>query len=708
MDINKTRKPQQNGEEDPIVVAQRFLNIYRQIHIFNAEKKQAFNQMLLELSPQIRGMFGQLPGGALLQDYVDELAEQAGVEKSIQANDVEIASEDVKQAKILATALAEAQVQATTKMQEMGVAPIAPMQPAQVSPPTQISSAPTKISLDKDFAQELAAAMGTIIQQNTQNQNIEIRNIVSSLGKVQTETIQAIQQENSAQRQDFKQIAQLIAASQLQTKNKPAQTIGPETKHLIEVLLANQRQISERMAKIELKTISSPESIKEQMTMLWQRSEQNMGKMVAFLSERQKKDAMTVAKMISESQQNMWKMVAQNNNLNQNSGNATANNNIQINSSDYSAVLNSIAEKLGALNTAPQKIEVNFPEKALNDMVQVQSALYRQVASEQTKELAKLILGMPTDRLNNNINVPTGESSDQIIFNEQIQENKADDSQVDTSFTETETNIELQESTEFVENAPKKKKKKKKKKKNIITNPLFAPPVIDNDDETETENDNDDIVIDTSETSIDDFSEQEQTDTEKFNGFEDFDETENILSDLDTSFDITSEIENKWETEELKNDDVVESDTKYNLSEILDLNFEPEINNDNEELDSLEKIASEWGFGEEDNENETNSNLDNYNNIQTEEISQLAEDENSDWIWEYVEDNTESQDNEEISYIGENSYIQKGDLYFQQNVYMPKKLSFSDFMGIERTPQIILSTDDENGEDPYKNGVIKN
>ena len=52
------RKAQRNGEEDPVVVAQRFLNIYRQIHIFNSEKKNSFNKMLLELSPEIRGMFG--------------------------------------------------------------------------------------------------------------------------------------------------------------------------------------------------------------------------------------------------------------------------------------------------------------------------------------------------------------------------------------------------------------------------------------------------------------------------------------------------------------------------------------------------------------------------------------------------------------------------------------------------------------------------
>ena len=41
MELDKTsearRKAQRNGEEDPVVVAQRFLNIYRQLHIFNPE-----------------------------------------------------------------------------------------------------------------------------------------------------------------------------------------------------------------------------------------------------------------------------------------------------------------------------------------------------------------------------------------------------------------------------------------------------------------------------------------------------------------------------------------------------------------------------------------------------------------------------------------------------------------------------------------------
>ncbi|MBR6663777.1 MAG: hypothetical protein IKL33_03010, partial [Alphaproteobacteria bacterium] len=127
--LEARKKAKRSGEEDPLVVAQRFLNIYRQIHIFSPDKKESFNKMVLELPPEIRGMFGQLPGGILLQEYVDELAEQRGIEKSIHtsAETQNLEETDSKQAKILATALAQAQVQASAQMQAMGMSPAAPI-----------------------------------------------------------------------------------------------------------------------------------------------------------------------------------------------------------------------------------------------------------------------------------------------------------------------------------------------------------------------------------------------------------------------------------------------------------------------------------------------------------------------------------------------------------------------------------------------------
>ena len=80
VEIDKTtearRKAARNGEEDPFIVAQRYLNIYRQMHIFSPERKESFDKMLLELSPEIIGLFSSLPGGAILQDYIDDLAEK--------------------------------------------------------------------------------------------------------------------------------------------------------------------------------------------------------------------------------------------------------------------------------------------------------------------------------------------------------------------------------------------------------------------------------------------------------------------------------------------------------------------------------------------------------------------------------------------------------------------------------------------------------
>ena len=69
-------------EDDPIIIAQRFLNIFRQLHIFTAERKEAFNRMILEQTPEVRGMFGSLPGGAVLQQYVDDLEEKSGIIRS--------------------------------------------------------------------------------------------------------------------------------------------------------------------------------------------------------------------------------------------------------------------------------------------------------------------------------------------------------------------------------------------------------------------------------------------------------------------------------------------------------------------------------------------------------------------------------------------------------------------------------------------------
>lgn len=67
------------NQEDPILVAQRFLNIYRQMHIFNKQRQEQFDDMLLELPPDIRILLSTLPGGSLLLEHIEELEQKRGL-----------------------------------------------------------------------------------------------------------------------------------------------------------------------------------------------------------------------------------------------------------------------------------------------------------------------------------------------------------------------------------------------------------------------------------------------------------------------------------------------------------------------------------------------------------------------------------------------------------------------------------------------------
>lgn len=434
MDLDRTaearRKAQRNGEEDPVVVAQRFLNIYRQIHIFNAEKKAAFNKMLLELPPQIRGMFGQLPGGAMLQDYVDELAEKEGIEKA-QHSAADIADEDVKQAKILATALAEAQVQASAKMQGMAAAPISPSGGATVS---ASPAGTTRLSMDKNFAQEFASVLATAMQKNSASQENEIKNIINTLGQTQLEIIKVLQEENAEHREEMKKISQMMLQTQSQisdasassaTQPQAPQKISEETKQLIKILLSSQQQLLERITRVETKAASdspipgaTPQKsadfsekaamlIGQNIAMAIEKNEKNVSDMIIALQKRQQSDTLEIARLINESQQNLMNIMMQHNSFNQNQSTAANNNanNIQINTADYSLVLNRIADQLSQLvpqsvnqtkkekepRLSEQNIQITFPEDVLEKLVGVQSQTYQKIATQQTKELSKII-----------------------------------------------------------------------------------------------------------------------------------------------------------------------------------------------------------------------------------------------------------------------------------------------------------------------------
>ena len=462
MDLDRTsearRKAQRNGEEDPVVVAQRFLNIYRQIHIFSAEKKEAFNKMLLQLPPQIRGMFGQLPGGAMLQDYVDELAEKEGVEKSTAAQATDIADEDVKQAKILATALAEAQVQASAKMQGLGVAQPTSA-PAAATTSTTVSGT-TKLSMDKNFAQEFAAVLASAMQKNSASQETEIKNIINTLGQTQLEIIKVLQEENAEHREEMKNISQMMLQAQTRISDAANTTVqqppkvSEETKQLIKILINSQQKLLERIAKIETWAANASSNaansnnisgtataVGESISLAIEKSEQNVGKMIAAFQERQKNDTLEIAKLINESQQNLVQLMIKHNNLNNSVSSAANNNanNIQINTADYSSVLNRIADQLSNLQTLASSggaqqnqktkrlqpmetnIQINFPEDVLEKLVESQSKTYHKIAAQQTKDLSAAIsLALKESQRASTKNIIEALKSNPIVLNQQM------------------------------------------------------------------------------------------------------------------------------------------------------------------------------------------------------------------------------------------------------------------------------------------------
>lgn len=70
---------EKSEEEAPILVAQRYLNIFRQVHIFNKAKRDEFDDELLALPQNITEFFKRMPGGRLLVEHIEEVKAARGI-----------------------------------------------------------------------------------------------------------------------------------------------------------------------------------------------------------------------------------------------------------------------------------------------------------------------------------------------------------------------------------------------------------------------------------------------------------------------------------------------------------------------------------------------------------------------------------------------------------------------------------------------------
>lgn len=77
--VDETEYSNNQEEEDPILVAQRYLNIFHQIHIFNQAKKDEFDKSLLDMPEKIKELLATIPGGRVLLEHVKEIEEKQGL-----------------------------------------------------------------------------------------------------------------------------------------------------------------------------------------------------------------------------------------------------------------------------------------------------------------------------------------------------------------------------------------------------------------------------------------------------------------------------------------------------------------------------------------------------------------------------------------------------------------------------------------------------
>ena len=326
-DSRKLYKKNHGDGEDPIIIAQRFLNIFRQLHIFSTERKEAFNKMILEQPPEIRGMFGSLPGGSVLQEYVDELEQSAGVARD-HSGEFQTASttpelnDEISRAKILATALAEAQIQANAKLQNS--IPQAQPQPAAAAPqpaaPTY--AGPAKIVADASFAKEIAVAFS-----------------------------QALKFSEERSQTGNKQLAAAVIASQ----EKMAKIFAEKSSNseLTSALIATQEKMAQALAENAAAIKNMP--VKSL----------GSGKETSFSSPDGSREILDA---IRESQDRMAQMIMQHNTMAASNSSNTNANNIQINATPMPPM-----------------------EDIIKGIVKAQSELFREMSETQTKELSAII-----------------------------------------------------------------------------------------------------------------------------------------------------------------------------------------------------------------------------------------------------------------------------------------------------------------------------
>lgn len=231
-------------EEEPILVAQRFLNIYRQMHIFNKERQEQFDDMLLALPSDIRILLSTLPGGSLLLEHIEEVEHKRGLVSP---------NLNVKSGTNFRKKSAEDLMQSP-----------APSAPKADSAPKPTTNSGGGVIIDASFASELSNSLSFALQQTERRYKDDIRALTETITRSITESQTAI----ASMMKDVVLASQVAAQSQAfvaqntaqQVKNIAAQNANAAMPNMTP---APQAPINEPLKEMAVKSAVKTDAVKE-------------------------------------------------------------------------------------------------------------------------------------------------------------------------------------------------------------------------------------------------------------------------------------------------------------------------------------------------------------------------------------------------------------------------------------------------------------
>ncbi|MBP5353169.1 MAG: hypothetical protein J6Y91_05330, partial [Alphaproteobacteria bacterium] len=370
-------------EENPILVAQRYLNIFHQLHVFSDEKKQEFNESILQIPFKIRKLLPAIPGGKIFLEYLRDIQTERGIHD---------ASMDI----LLPRHQDMEEIQKAAEIQEPVASPVAAA-PIAVAAPVALGNA--TVNLSPNFAQNLAVSLADALKNSNllpsgSNQNLtEIFNKSFSTYSANLQQMAAILtdiQKNSAFQADTLQThlkEQSVMQGQLQTQLQTHLKAQTQLQSQLQSQLHSQTQLQEQLQNQMQNQTQLQAKLQDQMqnqTQLQAQLQNQLQTQTNMQTQLQSQITQQLAAAVSPAALNAAALNTQQN-MNTNS---TTVNNINIDSSSFSA-----------LTEALQKNS----ERSHEDLKEITSVLNKNLATNKTDDVTiKLLANTIADTMKEN------------------------------------------------------------------------------------------------------------------------------------------------------------------------------------------------------------------------------------------------------------------------------------------------------------------